>query len=170
MSAYKTRVTAAGKRIVDSRTSADHGDCLSAAMKEGLWPIRQPDVQTEAELRHNCELFGCEHDKTALLKAVAHRLGMHWQLLDQFLMDAHVHRELIITVHGENETHARYLERVRVYDPTAPALTFKAIHGSLCIAQEDGKGLRWSPSHAYLIYGSREHLFRYALAGTVQHA
>ena len=139
-------------------------------MKEGIWPIRQPDVQIEAELRHNCELFGCEHDKTALLKAVAHRLGMHWQLLDQFLMDAHVHRELIMTVHGENETHAIYLERVRVYDPTSLTYFKAIIHGSLCIAQEDDKGLRWSPSQTYLIYGSREHLFRYALAGTVQHA
>ena len=62
--------------------------------------------------------------------------------------------------------HGAYdLERARVYDPTA--LTFKDIHGSLFmdVHKDNVGGARWAPSQAYLIFGCREHLFRYALAG-----
>ena len=163
ISQTRTRTLACGKRIVDCKTSADHGDYLTAIMDENLWPIRHIDVQTTAEFNHNCELFECDHTAKALLFAVASRLQIDVRFFEVLLMDTHLFRELIMTVHGGNESHRRYLERVRVYDPTA--ITYKDIHGSLCIGNDEGDGKRWSPSQAYLIFGTREHLFRYANAG-----
>ena len=64
-----------------------------------------------------------------------------------------------MTLYGQDETFSKYLERVRVFDPTA--LTFKSIHGMLFMKGSDGQ-TRWAPSQAYLIFGCREHLFRYA--------
>lgn len=126
----KTRVTASGIRIVDCRTSADHGDYHTAIVKEKVWGINHPDVQTKKEFRHNCDMYQCDHNKQSLLEAVAKFHQVDWRFMDMVLMDAHVHREMILTVFGEgNETHTRYLELVRVYDPTA--LTFQNIHGSL---------------------------------------
>lgn len=163
ISRVKSRITTTGKRIVDCRTSADHGDYLTAVMKEGVWPIRHPDVQTKKEFRHNCEMYACDHDSQSLLNAVARSLGMDSRCFEMFLMVEYLHREMIMTVHGGNETHIRYLERVRVYDPTA--LTFKDIHGSLCIGNDESDDSRWAPSQAFLIFGVREHLFKYVNAG-----
>ena len=165
VSRTRSRTTASGKRVVDSRTSADAGDYLSAVMREFLWCMRHPDVQTKAEFRHNCELFACDPTKEALLAAAAKLHGLDPRLLDMLLMTAHLHRELIMTLHGLDESWSTYLERVRVYDPTA--LTFKDIHGSLFmdVHKDNVGGARWAPSQAYLIFGCREHLFRYALAG-----
>ena len=157
----KSRVTTSGKRVADSRTSADAGDYLKAVMKEGLWSMKHPDVQTEAELTHNYELFQCERSKEGLLSAAAQMHGLDVRLFEMLLMTAHLHRELIMTIHGMDESTCTYLNRVRVYDPTS--LTFKDIHGSLFMS-ENGRA-RWSPSQAYLIFGCREHLFRYAFAG-----
>ena len=147
----KSRVTSTGKRIVDSSTSGDAGCYLNAVMREGLWSISHPDLQTEKEFRHNCEIFACEHTKEALLAAVADFHGLDVRLMDMILMTAHLHRELIMTLHGLDEPHSKYLERVRVYDPTA--LTFKDIHGSLFMSKDDGRA-RWAPSQAYLIFGT----------------
>ena len=158
----KSRVNTSGKRVVDSRTSADAGDYINSVMKEGLWSMSHPDVQTEQEFTHNCEMFQCEHTKDALLAAAAKMHGLDVRLFDMLLMTAHLHRELIMTIHGMDEPTSKYLDRVRTYDPTS--LTFKDIHGSLFMSESSSQS-RWAPSQAYLIYGCREHLFRYAFAG-----
>ena len=47
---------------------------INAVMKEGLWSIcSHPDVPTEQEFTHNCEIFQCEHTKDALLAAAGCR-------------------------------------------------------------------------------------------------
>lgn len=161
----KTRVNASGRRIVDTSTSADHGDYINAVLKEGVWCMRHPDVQTQQEMRHNSEMFNCAQTKQALLEAAAKFHGLDVLLMDMTLMSAHLHREMIMTLHGLDDTHTRYMERCRVYDPTA--LTFKEIHGSLFMGEDDDSAghARWTPSQIYLLIGCREHLFRYLHAG-----
>ena len=125
---------------------------INAVMKEGLWSIcSHPDVPTEQEFTHNCEIFQCEHTKDALLAAAAEMHGLDVRLLYMLLMTAHLHRELIMTIHGMDEPTSKYLERVCTYDPTS--LTFKDIHGSLFMSENDGQS-RWAPSQAYIIWMS----------------
>ena len=85
---------------MDSRTAADAGDYINCVMKEGIWSMKHCDVQTEEELKENCELFCCQQSKEALLAAVAAYHGLDVRLMDMLLMCAHLHREMIMTLQG----------------------------------------------------------------------
>ena len=110
-----------------------------------------------------------------LLQAVADRDGVSVELLDILLKCEHLYNALCKTVWSEDESWEDYVERVRVYDPTAH--TFKRIHFALLFAhglkeQSDPDPpenscyrMRPAPSQLNLIHGQTVPLRRLTVAG-----
>ena len=109
----------------------------------------------------------------ALISAVAKKDGVPAELFEILLMCEHLYSTLCKTVWNKGETWEQYIERVRVYDPTAA--TFKRIHFALLFGHdlpgvdEDADASRYkarpAPSQLNLIHGQGVPLRRLLAAG-----
>ena len=112
----------------------------------------------------------------ALIKAVAEKDGVDCELFEILLMCEHLFSTLCKTVWSKGESWEEYVERVRVYDPTAAS--FKRIHFALLfghglptMSEADGAGdtsrykARPAPSQHNLIHGQGVPLRRLLFAG-----
>ena len=108
-----------------------------------------------------------------LISVVAKKDGVPVELFEILLMCEHLYSTLCKTVWNKGETWDQYIERVRVYDPTAA--TFKRIHFALLFGHdlsevdEEADSSRYktrpAPSQLNLIHGQGVPLRRLLAAG-----
>ena len=114
-----------------------------------------------------------EQTPEALIQAVASKEGIDPELFEILIRCEHLYGCLCKTIWSENESWEAYLERVRVYDPTAAS--FKRIHFALLFghglptSDSDNESVRYktrpAPSQQNLVHGQGVPLRRLSAAG-----
>ena len=123
-----------GEKLVTASVWSDAGDLIDAVTNARVFPIKQPDTMTKVELQDAYDNYLSDvdiPDRTPenLIAAVAKKDGVPVELMSILLMCEHLYSCMCKTVWSADESWEKYIERVRVYDPTASS--FKRIHYAL---------------------------------------
>ena len=142
-----------GEKLVAASVWADAGDLIDAVTKDRVFPIKHPDTMSPSELQEAYDEFlpGVEVPTPQLLiNAVAERDGVNADLMGILLMCEHLFGAMCKTVWSKDESWEDYIERVRVYDPTAAS--FKRMHYALLFGHGlDTSGSIPTPSEEYQV-------------------
>ena len=156
-----------GEKLMTASVWGDTGDLIDAVTKGRVFPIKHPDTMTEEELQDAYDSYlpnidTADRTPDKLIEAVATKDGVPVELMSILLMCEHLYSCMCKTVWSDNESWEQYVDRVRVYDPTAAS--FKRIHYALLFGHgldcvnafgdnNDRYRVRPAPSQQNIIHG-----------------